>query len=609
MSQSVTPEEAIFVAALEKGSRQEREAYVAAACGTDATLAARVRELLAAHEGNSGPLDATLPGAEPGTLREVIERPGTQIGPYKLRQVIGEGGMGVVYMASQREPVERRVALKIIKPGMDSRQVIARFEAERQALALMDHPNIARVLDGGTTGEAAGRPFFVMELVKGVPITQYCDEHHLTSRQRLELFVPVCQAIHHAHQKGIIHRDIKPSNVLIAEYDQQPVPKIIDFGVAKAIGQRLTEKTMFTEFGQVVGTIEYMSPEQAKLNQLDIDTRTDIYSLGVLLYELLAGITPFDRKRLQSAAFDEMLRIIREEDPPKPSTRLSTIDTLPSVAANRSVQPARLRKEIRGELDWIVMKCLEKGRDRRYDTASGLAADLLHFLHDEPVLACPPSLGYRLGKFSRKHKGALALAAAGLIVLVVFASGLGLRFREVTGHRAELDAQIAETIRCADPRLPGILAGEHRLTEKELTELANLCQRQNLHASAAGLYRLILPAAPQSGRPYFEAALAAARAGTGQSLDAMPAKPPERLRWRRQAIEWFQTDLATLRSDLDSKSPETRERGRLAIQQRLQNRDLARLRAAWPTLYMAPGERAEMLEIWRQMDEVAAAGE
>ncbi len=340
-----------------------------------------------------------------------------QIGPYKLLQQIGEGGMGVVYMAEQHEPVRRKVALKIIKPGMDTRQVIARFEAERQALSLMDHPNIARVLDAGTTD--VGRPYFVMELVKGQPITEYCDEHHLSPRQRLEMLLPVCQAIQHAHQKGIIHRDIKPSNVLVAEYDQQAVPKVIDFGVAKATSQPLTERTMFTDFGQVVGTLEYMSPEQAKVNQLDIDTRSDIYSLGVLLYELLTGTTPFDKQRLRSAAWDEMLRIIREEEPPKPSTRLSTIDTLPSVAANRQTEPGKLSGILRGELDWIVMKALDKDRNRRYETANGLAMDLLRYLHDEPVVACPPSTTYRFRKFARRNRAVLLTGAmlAGTLLL------------------------------------------------------------------------------------------------------------------------------------------------------------------------------------------------
>ena len=309
----------------------------------------------------------------------------------------------------------RRVALKIIKAGMDSKEVVARFEAERQALALMDHPNIARVLDAGTTSE--GRPYFVMELVKGVPITRYCDDEHLSTRERLELCLPICQAIQHAHQKGIIHRDIKPSNVLVAQYDDEAVPKIIDFGLAKAISHRLTEKTLFTQYGQIVGTIDYMSPEQARFNQLDVDTRTDIYSMGVLLYELLTGETPFDKKRLRAAAFEELLRIIREEEPPVPSLRLSGSDTLPTIAANRHTEPKKLSHVIRGELDWIVMKALEKDRRRRYETASGLRMDLQRYLDDEPVLAGPPSASYRLRKLFRRHK--LAAAAAGLVIVAM----------------------------------------------------------------------------------------------------------------------------------------------------------------------------------------------
>ena len=300
--------------------------------------------------------------------------------------------MGVVYMADQKEPVKRRVALKIIKPGMDTQQVIARFEAERQALAMMDHPNIARVLDAGTTD--SGRPYFVMELVNGIPVTQYCDEQHLTPRERLELFIPICQAVQHAHQKGIIHRDIKPSNVLVALYDGRPVPKVIDFGVAKATSQTLTERTVFTQLGQIVGTLEYMSPEQAQRNQLDIDTRSDIYSLGVLLYELLTGETPFDRQRLRSAAWDEMLRIIREEEPPRPSLRLSSSDSLPSIAANRHIEPKKLSTLVRGELDWIVMKALEKDRGRRYETANDFAGRPA-YLADDPIEARPPTLADR----------------------------------------------------------------------------------------------------------------------------------------------------------------------------------------------------------------------
>ena len=407
----------LFIAALQIDDPAERAAYLDKACGGDAELRQRVEALLAAF-GQAGsflqqPAAAPAATAEgtpvgPSQQNAPAEELGRVIGPYKLLQQLGEGGMGTVFMAEQTQPVQRKVALKIIKPGMDSRQVIARFEAERQALALMDHPNIAKVLDAGTT--ETGRPYFVMELVKGVPITRYCDEHRLTPKQRLELFVPVCQAVQHAHQKGIIHRDLKPSNVLVALYDDKPVPKVIDFGIAKATGQQLTERTLYTDFGQVVGTLEYMSPEQAELNQLDIDTRSDIYSLGVLLYELLTGTTPLERKRLKAAALLEMLRLIREEEPPKPSTRLSTTDELPSVAANRGQEPKQLSGLVRGELDWIVMKCLEKDRNRRYETANGFAQDIQRYLADEPVQACPPSAAYRLRKFVRRNKGPVLAA-------------------------------------------------------------------------------------------------------------------------------------------------------------------------------------------------------
>jgi WD40 repeat protein len=319
---------------------------------------------------------------------------------------------------------------------MDSAQVIARFEAERQALALMDHPNIARVLDAGTT--SSGRPYFVMDLVRGVPITRYCDEHHLTPRQRLELFVPVCQAIQHAHQKGIIHRDLKPSNVLVALYDGKPVPKVIDFGVAKATGQSLTDKTLVTGFGNIVGTLEYMSPEQAEFNQLDIDTRSDIYSLGVLLYELLTGSPPFSRKELEMAGMLEMLRVIREEEPSKPSTKLSTAEGLPTLAANRGTEPAKLTKLVRGELDWIVMKALEKDRNRRYETANGFAMDVQRYLADEAVQACPPSVAYRLRKFARRHKG--AVLAAFLVLLALVSGIIGTTWGLIRAKDAEADA-------------------------------------------------------------------------------------------------------------------------------------------------------------------------
>jgi serine/threonine protein kinase len=376
-------EETIFLAALAKASPAEQAAYLDAACGADAELRRRVERLLKAHPqvgdfleppavvaaAPQDPPGAAAPGATVPT-----EGPGTRIGPYQLLQQIGEGGMGAVWMAEQEQPVRRRVALKIIKPGMDSRQVIARFEAERQALALMDHPHIAKVLDAGTT--AAGRPYFVMDLVKGVPLTRFCDERRLSPRQRLELVIPVCQAVQHAHQKGIIHRDLKPSNILVTLYDGKPMPKVIDFDVAKAIGSKLTERTLFTAFGAVVGTLEYIAPEQAEVNQLDIDTRADLYSLGVLLYELLTGSTPLQRGRLKKAALLEVLRQIREQEPERPSARLSTSETLPSVAALRGMEPVKLTRLVRGELDWIVMKCLEKDRERRYETATGLARDL-----------------------------------------------------------------------------------------------------------------------------------------------------------------------------------------------------------------------------------------
>jgi len=381
-------------------------------------------------------LEGDLPNAAKPTIstKSIIEEEiGGRIDRYKILQKLGEGGCGVVYMAEQTDPVRRRVALKVIKLGMDTRQVIGRFEAERQALALMDHPNIAKVLDAGATEN--GRPYFVMELVKGIRLTDYCDQNHLSARERLLLFVQVCQAIQHAHQKGIIHRDIKPSNILVTLHDGMPVPKVIDFGIAKATDQPLTEKTVFTAVGHFMGTPAYMSPEQAELSGLDIDTRSDIYALGVLLYELLTGQTPFDAKELQQAGLDEMRRRIREVEPIRPSTRLHTMANadLTEVAHRRQSEPAKLTRFIRGDLDWIVMKCLEKDRMRRYDTANGLAMDVQRYLNNEPVVACPPSSLYRFGKMVRRNKlavGAFSGVALSLVLGLSLSTWLWLKERE-----------------------------------------------------------------------------------------------------------------------------------------------------------------------------------
>ena len=414
----------------------ERTAYLERVCGDDTELHRQADSLLAAHE-QAGPF--LQPTGNLSTASAPFEKSGDRIGRYKLLEQVGEGGFGVVWMAEQEEPVRRRVALKIIKLGMDTKEVVARFEAERQALAMMDNPNIASVFDGGATD--TGRPYFVMELVKGVPITDYCDANKLSTHERLELFMQVCQAVQHAHQKGIIHRDLKPSNILVTVKDDRPVPKVIDFGVAKATQARLTEKTMFTQFRQWIGTPAYMSPEQAGLGSLDVDTRSDVYSLVVLLYELLTGRTPFDTQTLLEKGHEAVMRTIREEEPPKPSTRLSTLaaEELNAVAAKRGAEPARLNRLVRGDLDWIVMKALEKDRRRRYETANALALDLEHHLGNEPVSAVAPSALYTLQKLMHRHKASLTTAAA--LVLLLAAGAAVSTWQAVRATHAERAAE------------------------------------------------------------------------------------------------------------------------------------------------------------------------
>ena len=420
-------EEAIFKAAIKLKTQSERDAYLKGACGNNAELLSRLEVLLKAHDEAGDFLE--VPPFDPNATLDnspISEGPGTVIGRYKLLEKIGEGGMAVVYMAEQKRPIRRKVALKIIKLGMDTKSVIARFEAERQALALMDHPNIARVLDAGSTD--TGRPYFVMELVKGVSITEYCDKNDLSTQERLELFTSVCGAVQHAHQKGIIHRDIKPSNVMVTLHDGEPVPKVIDFGIAKATNQQLTEKTLFTRYAQMIGTPVYMSPEQAEMSGLDIDTRTDVYSLGVLLYELLTGATPFDAEKLNQAGYGEIQRIIREEEPPRPSTKLSTLGKeLTDIARHRHSNPDLLPKLIRGDLDWIVMKSLEKNRNRRYGTAAELSADVRRHLNLEPVEASPPSAIYLFRKFIVRHRTTSIIVGL-LLVIIVATSFISLYF-------------------------------------------------------------------------------------------------------------------------------------------------------------------------------------
>jgi len=477
-------EETIFETALEIQDAAQRKVFLDRACSGNSGRCAKIEKLITAHEraekfftdcqpALAGP--AGLASTE--TEKEAIEAPGMLIGRYKLFQKIGEGGGGIVYMAEQQKPVRRRVALKIIKLGMDTKSVIARFEAERQALAMMDHPNIARVLDAGAT--ETGRPYFVMELVNGIKMTNYCDEHQLDTRQRLDLFIQVCHAIQHAHQKGIIHRDIKPSNILVTHHDGVPVPKVIDFGIAKATQEPLTDKTLFTVYGHFIGTPAYMSPEQAEMSGLDVDTRSDIYSLGVLLYELLTGKTPFDQTELMESGLDEMRRTLREREPQRPSNKLNTLPTaeLTSTALHRHVEPLNLQSLLRGDLDWIVMKALEKDRRRRYETANGLAMDVGRYLNNEPVIARPPSRVYRFKKLVRRNRVVFAAVGAVTVALVI---GLGALAESFLVERAARQRAVAAEQRAELARANEALLRRQAEAREKMTQAALLVNQGKL---------------------------------------------------------------------------------------------------------------------------------
>jgi len=607
--------EALFDAARQLANPAARRTFLDEACGADTLLRTRIEALLSAQAdadkffseiapfANTTPSGAGRPASDTrfsptGLLAEKsgpTEGPGSRFDRYKLLQNIGEGGCGVVYMAEQEKPVLRRVALKIIKLGMDTKSVIARFEAERQALAMMDHPNIARVLDAGAT--ETGRPYFVMELVRGVKITDYCDQNHLDTPQRLNLFIQVCQAIQHAHQKGVIHRDIKPSNILVTLHDGVPVPKVIDFGIAKAIEGKLTDQTLFTAYEQIIGTPAYMSPEQAEMSGLDIDTRTDIYSLGVLLYELLTGRTPFDAKTLLQSGLDEMRRTLREKEPQRPSIMLTTLQRteLTATAVQRHAEPPKLISLLRGDLDWIVMKCLEKDRRRRYETANGLAMDVQRCLNSEPIIARPPSRFYRFQKLVRRNKIVFASGAAVAAALLI---GLGtatwLFFMERAARREAVAAEEQQYFLRRDAERARANEAELRRQAeiREKITLADVRVSQNAFDEANNLLNGIVPA-----QPSLESAAVFRSVGEWLALQGRWREAANRFAVLVQINKFYGWDMASL--DYLRLGPALIELGDANGYERFRQEAIARFTR---TTYPVAAERVVKISLLRPAD-------